>query len=190
MNNSEKNEGILVKIYLILVSILVLFLVLTSLTVAHGQSAEQYLGSEVTWVTADSLVDATRGKVHGVQPGAEAIVYVPVQYRGQTFSNRVALGTVIAAADSVCTIRLSSIAAPVNPGYKIMIELFEKPDAGKHVATAEGEPFYRKKWFWPVVGGVAGAAILGAVLGGGGGDSGPGTGTVDVGGSLPSGSGN
>ena len=189
MNNSEKNEGMLVKIYLMLVSILVLFLVLTSLTVAHGQSTDQYLGSEVTWVTADSLVDATRGKVHGVQPGAEAIIYLPVQYHGQTFSNRVALGTVIAAADSVCTIRLSSISAPVNPGYKIMIELFENPDVKKPVATTGGKPFYKKKWFWPVVGGVAGAAIAGAVLGGGG-DSGPGTGTVDVGGSLPSGSGN
>lgn len=131
----------------------------------------------------DSLLTAAAGLLAGVRPGTEGIVYLPVEYQGRTWRNRIARCVLDTATDSVSTMKIIAATALVRPGYAIMLYRLGSPPAPA-LAVRPGpssQPFYRKRWVW-IAGGAA-AVVLIAVAAGGGGS--PSTGTVTVGGSLP-----
>ena len=132
----------------------------------------------------DSTLTAGAGLLAGVRPGTEGIVYIPIDYQGHTWHNRIARCVLDTATDSVSTMKIIAATAPVRPGYAILLYGIASPQAPALAVRpkASEKPFYRKRWFW-IAGGAAAAVLIVVAAGGGGGS--PSTGTVTVSGDLP-----
>ncbi len=163
-------------------------LTLLLLTVpASTALARDSLDVDVRWVVeADSIILAGAGASQGVGVGSQAVVYVPFIYQGAPHKNRVARGLVISTSDSTSQVRLSAATAPVRPGYRVLFYNLRSPAvppvAGVEQKPAgDKKPFYKRKWFWPVVGAAVAATVIVTARGG----SSSNLGTVSISGSLP-----
>ena len=170
-----------------------IILLLTSLgTGAPAQepsdgAATDSINADILWVEeAESLLVAGAGTLDGVGPGTRAVVYVPFFYRGEPYKNRVARGLVISAADSSCQVRLTATTAPVKPGYRVLLYQIQPsiiPPVAEDQEIPAEKPFYKRTWFWPMVGAAVATTIIISRGGGGGKDSN--RGSVSISGFLP-----
>jgi hypothetical protein len=156
-------------------------------SVASAQEAgTDSIDTDVRSVTeADSTLVAGAGNSQKVSAGSHAVVYVPFFYRGEQYKNRVARGIVVSTTDSTCQVRLAAETAPVRPGYRILLYQVQPPvipPLADKTPAAKKVPFYKRKWFWPVVGA---AVITTVIITAGGGGSSSNQGTVSIGGNLP-----
>lgn len=170
---------------------LILLLTVVFSPAVLAQQADEAAGpdsidTDVLWVMEqDSLLVAGAGTSRGVVPGSRAVVCVPFFYRGEPYRNRVARGLVVSSTDSTCQVRLTAATAPVRPGYRVLLYRLRLPVipplAGTEPKPAAA-PFYKKKWFWPMVGTAVAATIILSTRGG---REAPTQGTVSISGSLP-----
>ena len=149
--------------------------------------AQDSLDVDVRWVVeADSTILAGAGASQGVGVGSRAVVYVPFFYQGAPHKNRVARGLVISTSDSTSQVRLSAMTAPVRPGYRILFHNLRPPaippvSGVEQKSAGDKKPFYKRKWFWPVVGAAVATTVIVTARGG----SSSNLGTVSISGSLP-----
>ena len=136
----------------------------------------------VEWVSGtDSVVAAAAGLSQGVTLATKALIYVPVQYSGATYKNRIARGTVIAVEENTCRVKIVASTARVRPGYRVLLYGLSAP-----VSELAGEkppkvPFYKKRWFWLASSAAATAIVITLTRGSGKSN----TGTVVITGDLP-----